>query len=389
MAKRAKRRRGKARRTYPRPERDAGMKATPSAPTLFRADLLDPHIDALLDRAAARFHPQLWERDRDRAERIEQAATAEDVLDLIPIATGVAERAWHKRMRQFGPEAVPLIVARLRRAREIQDSHLRSSATEHLIGVLRWQGDAAATALLDCFDALDDYGRSLACVALGLLGAQGSAGALWAFYHSTQEERQESFFIGALWGLIDLQDPRVAGELVDLLDKERYFFELFGFLALAGDACAVLPLLALAISDRGEAGQHAAMALVSVGHRIGRQALLAEFEKAGPQTADQQRIREGMVDDIIATPPRDAEDYFDLFYRGLHADDIDLDEIADWLHTVGEEWGGEAERRARDRSTSRSPTPPRQRATLGRNAPCWCGSGKKYKHCHLLQDRHR
>jgi preprotein translocase subunit SecA len=24
---------------------------------------------------------------------------------------------------------------------------------------------------------------------------------------------------------------------------------------------------------------------------------------------------------------------------------------------------------------------------LGRNDPCWCGSGKKYKHCHLRQDR--
>jgi hypothetical protein len=23
---------------------------------------------------------------------------------------------------------------------------------------------------------------------------------------------------------------------------------------------------------------------------------------------------------------------------------------------------------------------------LGRNAPCWCGSGKKYKHCHWVED---
>jgi hypothetical protein len=23
---------------------------------------------------------------------------------------------------------------------------------------------------------------------------------------------------------------------------------------------------------------------------------------------------------------------------------------------------------------------------LGRNAPCWCGSGKKYKHCHMRSD---
>ncbi|MFO7916450.1 MAG: SEC-C metal-binding domain-containing protein, partial [Anaerolineae bacterium] len=24
---------------------------------------------------------------------------------------------------------------------------------------------------------------------------------------------------------------------------------------------------------------------------------------------------------------------------------------------------------------------------LGRNDPCWCGSGKKYKHCHLREDQ--
>jgi len=28
----------------------------------------------------------------------------------------------------------------------------------------------------------------------------------------------------------------------------------------------------------------------------------------------------------------------------------------------------------------------RRRVKLGRNDPCWCGSGKKYKHCHMRQD---
>ena len=31
----------------------------------------------------------------------------------------------------------------------------------------------------------------------------------------------------------------------------------------------------------------------------------------------------------------------------------------------------------------KSDTPRRAEAKLGRNAPCWCGSGKKYKKCHL------
>jgi len=30
--------------------------------------------------------------------------------------------------------------------------------------------------------------------------------------------------------------------------------------------------------------------------------------------------------------------------------------------------------------------PPKNSKDLGRNDPCWCGSGKKYKKCHLDSD---
>ncbi len=32
---------------------------------------------------------------------------------------------------------------------------------------------------------------------------------------------------------------------------------------------------------------------------------------------------------------------------------------------------------------------PQQIPTLGRNQSCWCGSGKKYKQCHLASDDRR
>ncbi len=33
-------------------------------------------------------------------------------------------------------------------------------------------------------------------------------------------------------------------------------------------------------------------------------------------------------------------------------------------------------------------TPPPEKArNMSRNAPCWCGSGQKYKQCHLEKDR--
>jgi preprotein translocase subunit SecA len=43
----------------------------------------------------------------------------------------------------------------------------------------------------------------------------------------------------------------------------------------------------------------------------------------------------------------------------------------------------------RDTPTGRRqarPTQDKPRKSLGRNDPCWCGSGKKYKYCHMRQD---
>jgi preprotein translocase subunit SecA len=37
-------------------------------------------------------------------------------------------------------------------------------------------------------------------------------------------------------------------------------------------------------------------------------------------------------------------------------------------------------------SRPRSAATAKGKKRLGRNAPCWCGSGKKYKHCHMRQD---
>ena len=45
---------------------------------------------------------------------------------------------------------------------------------------------------------------------------------------------------------------------------------------------------------------------------------------------------------------------------------------------------------ARNIRTNREPVPApdhaQERPELGRNDPCWCGSGKKYKHCHMQSD---
>ena len=62
------------------------------------------------------------------------------------------------------------------------------------------------------------------------------------------------------------------------------------------------------------------------------------------------------------------------------------------------EWGKPAEQAAAEaeaqavrtgrpvpaKPTTRQAPPPDK---PGRNDPCWCGSGKKYKHCHMHADR--
>ncbi|MCB0168811.1 MAG: SEC-C domain-containing protein, partial [Anaerolineae bacterium] len=37
-------------------------------------------------------------------------------------------------------------------------------------------------------------------------------------------------------------------------------------------------------------------------------------------------------------------------------------------------------------ATPQAPTPVRVQKTPGRNDLCYCGSGKKYKHCHMKSD---
>jgi preprotein translocase subunit SecA len=40
-----------------------------------------------------------------------------------------------------------------------------------------------------------------------------------------------------------------------------------------------------------------------------------------------------------------------------------------------------------NRGDGAAPQPARTAKTLGRNDPCWCGSGKKYKFCHMRADQ--
>ena len=322
MAKRNKKRQaGRSSLPSQRPQPAPVDTVVPSAQTLYRVKLIDRQTHALLRKATSALKPVLWLRDRERVALIKQAGTAEALIELAPVATGLAETAWEDRMRRLGPEVIPLIVERLSNLRVIQDTTAREITLEKLVADLRWRGDAGAEALLACFDALDDYGRSLASMVLGLLGAQASADRLWSFYRNVERNQRETYFVGALWGLIDLKDERAGGALVDLLRRRRTFQELFGFLALAGDARALIPLMETIVRAREEDRYEPAMALTGISHRIGRDALLVELDKIVP-VGESPVEREAMADKILSRPPSAVEEYFAIFYRGLTPEDM-------------------------------------------------------------------
>jgi hypothetical protein len=309
---------------------DAAQKAkpskvqVPSAATFFRFGVLDATTTGLMDRATSLLKPVLWARDGESVKQIRRARTAEELIDLVTLARGLGEPAWQKRMHQFGPEVLPLISERLKTVKGIKDKDVRDMAVEKLIVVLRWHGDAGAQVLLERFDDLNDYGQSLACVMLGLLEAGEGADQIWRFYQKVMYNRRESYFVGALWGLIDLKDGRAGQALVGLLKGKRFFYELFGFFSLAGDAHAVLPLTDEIQRRPDEYKGDPLMALIGVAHRIGREALLAEFEKgAAPDEPQEDRQEmEALADELLAKPVEDVQEYFGLFHRGLTENDL-------------------------------------------------------------------
>jgi hypothetical protein len=89
-------------------------------------------------------------------------------------------------------------------------------------------------------------------------------------------------------------------------------------------------------------------------------------------------VNEGMIN------PRNVADY----YRRGGKRPLPPDSRA-WLGRYQDQYRAHLDRERRRQREAQQPARRRQGLKLGRNDPCWCGSGKKYKYCHLRQDQGR
>lgn len=269
-------------------------------------EMIGRHTDKLTPEARLRY--------RQAVKRIERANTAKELVDLADTAIGFVGSAWHKRAEAFGPEIIPLISERLRMATGIQNHHTKTIITETLLGELRWRGKAGVEVLLERFENLGYYGRSLACVVFGLMGVRSAIDTIWNYYQKAINNRQNDYFVGALWGLVDLENDRVADLLLELLLKQRYFGELYGFLSKAGDGRAIAPILLETIHLPEEERFEPLLAVRGIGYRIGREAVIAALEEATDgDTEFAQKLADPLLTSEISV--EDIEEHFELFYR--------------------------------------------------------------------------
>jgi hypothetical protein len=286
----------------------------PSAQTLFRTVALNRAARASVRQMLMKASPAILLRDGPNVKKMRTAPTPEALLDLTPLATGLADFAWHERMTAFGPAALPALAARLHESCRMPASDTRDGLTEKLVAALCWHGDLGAPALLRHLDEGPDYGRSLACLALGVMDRRDAADAIWRFYQRVASIREESYLMGPLWALIDLGDPRAGGALAELVRQGDEFYELYGLLARAGDARAIAPLTRRLDLLPDNARMAPTVALIAIGHRIGREALIAEWERLfADQPADMPIA--ALADDLLSKPAAYAESYFEMFYH--------------------------------------------------------------------------
>jgi SEC-C motif len=292
------------------------------------------------------------DHDDDPAATVSPQALVRD----LRAQQGALPAALRQQCVAAGAAIVPALIALLE-AGLADDRAEPEGALFHAVDLLGALGDARAVPiLLRCLahDELFDGLAPPAAAALRTLGPVALEGCV-AAYATTTDQAFRDRLAGVL-SRCGVHDERLYACLVETLQRTPELGA--NYLAEYGEARA-LDVLAHAFDTlplRDEASplaNHVFIELRAAMEDLGGQLTAAQHQKFEAADAARRRFVAQMSWDV---DPRAAPAW----------------------HTPP---------RATSSAGPRPPTPPRARK-LGRNAPCWCGSGQKYKTCHLPLEPH-
>lgn len=254
--------------------------------------------------------------------------------------------------------------------------------------------DAVVNALLSTDPTLAAH-HSARAVLIELGAAHGEAREILLAAHAAAGATDDADLYEELLAGTRADDPRVRAIVLRRLEREPE--RGASLCAIHGDPRFLAPLRAAWDAypevpdptdfDRAHAVCEIGCALDDLGH---------EFDAAGQaKRAAYEQVADADPASQVATPTGDAADDDDDALDGDDADDRDREDLAEELNYLLDEADAGTRgdlaasplTRALDDAMGLEPVgppvPPLERKpTPGRNDPCWCGSGRKYKKCH-------
>ncbi len=294
-------------KTDPISEEQEGVPA-PAAQTVLRLMLINPLVTKALESKLYRIGSSTAGAAARIEAEIKEADTPQRLGELLPLAWGPLAEVWEQRLKELGGQKLPLLIEMLCTYRQIGDEAQRTHFLEVTLTVLYRHGQAAVDPLLGVWDLLDEHGKSMASVVLGILGARSSADRLWSFYRQVWQNREATYLVGPLWGLIDLGDRRADEALAELLQQGREFLELYPFLALAGGEKAMFQLMR-AIKAAPQANDAAVwVAFQAAAQRLGPGRLGDILAEQDMDDASKAHVRE-VIEEVLSAPTSRVDEF--------------------------------------------------------------------------------
>ena len=374
--------------------------------THFRGELLSP---ALLQLASSIDAEPYRDEIRNMEKLVKRSRSATKLLQILPdLFLGLMD-IWTDRLLDTGVDVGQLVIDELTRALpKDEEAQTRQRAINRRLCVVLYRVEPnAADLLAEAWDTLGDEDRSRACVIFGQKGAVEHIDLVRQHFQATLNAGGRDAAMGALWALVDLSDPMATDFLADVLEMDTVmvFTEMWPMLSRAGDARAIGPLLGVVMTGPPTWAKQAGQVLECIAQRIGRtsfrRAMEALYDTDDVEAASQELELDSLLESLYGDSAFDALDYYRPYFEETSMEDLEEAMEARFGEVAGEDqeyYGPRLGDPARDdmawdeyaedlvdedvMQPERKPFDP-----PGRNEPCWCGSGKKYKNCHWRSDQ--